>query len=328
MKKITVLGGGTGAFVVLSGLKKHNSLDLSAIVSMADSGGSTGKLRDQLGVLPPGDLRQCLVALSEAPNLWRKLFLYRFKTGDLKGHNFGNIFLSALQKVSKDYNEVIALTSYVLKTKGTVIPVTFEKANLSVKYANGKIVQGEGEIDENWKEDSRIAKALLLPAVSANPASLERIRESDFIIIGPGDLYTSIIPILLVNKMKDALKKTNARIIFIMNLMTKGGQTTDYTARDHISDLEKYLGKAPDVVIINTSKIPEEVIGFYSPENQRPVKNGSTIENFRGKIIKAEVIEDKIYKKKEEDLVNPVMRSILRHDARKLSTVLMNIFND
>src|SRR3989344_7254506 len=138
MKKITVLGGGTGTFVVLSGLKKY-PLDLSAIVTMMDSGGSTGRLRDQLGVLPPGDLRQCLVALSEASELWRKLFLYRFEKGDLKGHNFGNIFLSALEKVSENYNEVIESVSFVLKTKGKVIPVTFEKAHLCVKYESGKI---------------------------------------------------------------------------------------------------------------------------------------------------------------------------------------------
>src|SRR3989338_2925556 len=127
-KKITVIGGGTGTFVVLSGLKQH-PLDLGAIVTMMDSGGSTGRLRDQLGVLPPGDLRQCLVALSEASELWRKLFLYRFENGDLAGHNFGNIFLSALEKVSKHYDEVINTVSFVLKTKGKVIPVTYQSAH-------------------------------------------------------------------------------------------------------------------------------------------------------------------------------------------------------
>src|SRR3989344_7742857 len=144
-KKITVIGGGTGTFVVLSGLKKH-PLDLGVIVTMMDSGGSTGRLRDQLGVLPPGDLRQCLVALSEAPILWRKLFLYRFESGDFAGHNFGNLFLSALEKVSKDYDEVIDTASFVLKTKGKVLPVTFSKVHLGVKYSNGKILIGENKI--------------------------------------------------------------------------------------------------------------------------------------------------------------------------------------
>src|SRR3990167_7767430 len=135
MKKIVLIGGGTGTFVVLSGLKKF-PFNLSVIVSMMDSGGSTGRLRDQLGVLPPGDLRQCLVALSDASDLWRKLFLYRFESGDLQGHNFGNIFLTALEKVSSNYNEVMDTASYVLKTKGSVFPVTFEKTHVCVKYQN------------------------------------------------------------------------------------------------------------------------------------------------------------------------------------------------
>ena len=137
MKKITVIGGGTGTFVVLSGLKNFQ-LDLSVVVSMMDSGGSTGRLRDQLGILPPGDLRQCLVALSDAPILWRKLFLYRFEKGDLKGHNFGNIFLAALEKVSRSYDEAIETVAYVLKTKGKVIPVTLNKLHLVAEYENGK----------------------------------------------------------------------------------------------------------------------------------------------------------------------------------------------
>ena len=162
MKKITVIGGGTGTFVVLSGLKKY-PLDLSVVVTMMDSGGSTGRLRDQLGILPPGDLRQCLVALSDAPLLWRKLFLYRFEKGDLEGHNFGNIFLAALEKVSDSYDEAIETVSYVLKTKGNVIPVTLNKLHLVAEYENGKKVTGEGLIDENHSEKSRIKIAYLEP---------------------------------------------------------------------------------------------------------------------------------------------------------------------
>jgi len=197
MKKITVIGGGTGTFVVLSGLKDYE-LDLSVVVSMMDSGGSTGKLRDQLGVLPPGDLRQCLVALSDAPILWRKLFLYRFETGDFKGHNFGNLFLAALEKVSTSYDEAIQSASYVLKTKGKVFPVTHDKLHLAAEYENGKIVTGEGLIDENHAESSRIKRAYLTPSGTANVKAVEAIENSDYIIVGPGDLYTSIIPVLLV----------------------------------------------------------------------------------------------------------------------------------
>ena len=204
MKKVTVIGGGTGTFVVLSGLKEY-PFDLGVIVSMMDSGGSTGRLRDQLGVLPPGDLRQCLVALSEAPLLWRKLFLYRFESGDLANHNFGNIFLSALEKVTKSYDKVIETVSYVLKTKGKVIPVTFDKTHLCVTYESGKTIKGEGNIDEDNKEKSRIKKAYLDPLVQANPEALKRIKQSNFIIIGPGDLYTSIFPVLLTKGIKEAM---------------------------------------------------------------------------------------------------------------------------
>src|SRR3990170_3093431 len=162
MKKVTVIGGGTGTFVVLSGLKDEK-LDLSVVVSMMDSGGSTGRLRDQLGVLPPGDLRQCLVALSEAPLLWRRLFLYRFESGDFAGHNFGNLFLSALEKVCSSYDEVINTASFVLKTKGKVIPVTFDNTNLCVQYKSGVSVKGESRIEENINESSAIQKAYLEP---------------------------------------------------------------------------------------------------------------------------------------------------------------------
>ncbi len=324
MKRISVLGGGTGAFVVLSGLKKK-PVDLAAIVTMADSGGSTGKLRDQLGVLPPGDLRQCLVALSEAPNLWRKLFLYRFKTGDFKGHNFGNIFLSALEKVSKDYNEVLELTSYVLQIRGEVIPVTFRKTDLRCRYENGRELEGEGAIDENWNETSRIVKASLNPKVPPNPRVVSRLKESDFIIIGPGDLYTSIIPIFLVSGVKQAIMQSPAKIIYIMNLMTKGGQTAGYSAAMHLKDLTTYMGREPDIIILNTGKIPADVVRFYSPENQRPVVNGITREVFEGRLIKEDIIDSKIHTKNTADLVNPGVRSILRHDSKKLREVLMKI---
>ena len=266
MKKVTVIGGGTGTFVVLSGLKNHR-IDLGVIVSMMDSGGSTGRLRDQLGVLPPGDLRQALLALSDAPLLWRRLFLYRFQNGDLGGHNFGNIFLSALEKVSSNYNEVINTASYVLKTKGKVIPVTFERTHLGVEYESGSVVKGEGNIDKNYQEKTRVKRAFLEPAVVANSQAIKHILESDYIITGPGDLYASIIPILLVDGIKDALKRTKATCIYILNLMTKSGQTTDYTAYDHLKDVSHYFGKTPYYVIVNNGSIPEDILRWYEKEH-------------------------------------------------------------
>lgn len=318
MKKVTVLGGGTGTFVVLSGLKQY-PLDLAVIVSMMDSGGSTGRLRDQLGVLPPGDLRQCLVALSEASQIWRELFLYRFDEGDLKGHNLGNIFISALEKLSKNYDDVINTASTVLKTKGHVIPVTHEKTHLAVEYENGKKILGEGYIDEDNFEESRIRTAYLEPQVSANPKGIERVVDSDYLIFGPGDLYTSIIPVLLPKGMRDAVKKSKAHIIYIMNLMTKPGQTTGYRASDHIADLEHYLDRQVETVLIDTSTIPVEIVDWYSDHHSVRVENDLQVSGFSGTVIGDDCVAHLAYQKNNTDILT---RSILRHDSQKIAKIL------
>lgn len=322
LKKITVIGGGTGTFVVLSGLKKLN-IDLGVIVAMTDSGGSTGRLRDQLGILPPGDLRQCLVALSDAPLLWRKLFLYRFEKGDLKGHNFGNIFLVTLEKILKNYDEVVKIASYILQTKGEVLPVTFDKLHLVAEYENGKKITGEALIEENINEKSRIKNIYLSPKGDANKKAVERIINSDFIIIGPGDLYTSIIPVLLVDGITEAFSKTKAKIIFIMNLMTKAGQTTDYTAKDHIKELEKYLKRKIDIVLLNKGRISKKIIDFYKKHNEKKVIDDISEKKSEYLIVKANIIDNKPVKKNKADLIS---RSILRHDSEKLKKVLKKIF--
>jgi len=320
MKKITVIGGGTGTFVVLSGLKKY-PLDLSVVVTMMDSGGSTGRLRDQLGILPPGDLRQCLVALSDAPLLWRKLFLYRFEKGDLEGHNFGNIFLAALEKVSDSYDKAIETASYVLKTKGKVIPVTFNKLHLVAEYENGQKITGEGLIDENHSEKSRIKTAYLEPQGNANPVAIKSIEESEYLVIGPGDLYTSIIPVLLVNDVKEAMKKSKAKIIYIMNMMTKSGQTTNYKASDHVKDLVKYLGKEPDYILINNGSISEEILVSYKKYNEVKVVND--LNNNGYQIVEKDLVDVKKVEKSSSDIL---YRSILRHDSEKVAEELKKIF--
>jgi len=321
MKKITVIGGGTGNFVVLSGLKKY-PLDLSVVVTMMDSGGSTGRLRDQLGILPPGDLRQCLVALSDAPLLWRKLFLYRFEKGDLEGHNFGNIFLAALEKVSSNYDEAIETVSYVLKAMGKVIPVTLNKLHLVAEYENGKKVTGEGLIDENHSEKSRIKNAYLEPQGKANPKAIKSIEESDYIVIGPGDLYTSIIPVLLVKDIKEAMKKSKAKIIYIMNMMTKSGQTTSYKASDHVADLVKYLGREPEVVLINNGEISSDILSTYEHYNEVKVVNDLNKNGYQ--IIEKDLVDITKVEKNSSDIL---YRSILRHDSEKVAETLVSIFD-
>lgn len=321
MKKVTVIGGGTGTFVVLSGLKEYDELDLASVVTMTDSGGSTGRLRDQLGVLPPGDIRQSLVALSEASELWRNLFLYRFGKGDLRGHNFGNIFLSALEKISGDYREVVKVASYVLKTRGKVIPVTLDKTHLRVVYNSGKILEGEGKIDENTADLSGIKKIELTKRARGNSEAIERILTSDVIIIGPGDLYTSIIPVLLPDGIKKAFIKTRARLIYVVNLMTKKGQTTNFTALDHLLELERYIGRKIDIAVVNNSPIPKEILDWYKRHGEKVVDNDlnnlKRIEVYEGDII----YKSKVRKNKNDKLT----RSIMRHDSRKLAELLMKI---
>ncbi|MEN9328674.1 MAG: hypothetical protein RI947_1482 [Candidatus Parcubacteria bacterium] len=319
MKKITVIGGGTGTYVVLSGLKGRD-VDLSSIVTMTDSGGSTGRLRDQLGVLPPGDLRQSLVALSEASLLWRKLFLYRFENGDLKGHNFGNIFLSALEKVTTNYDEVIDTASYVLKTRGDVIPVTFEKAHLCVEYESGKIIKEEGNIDEDNNESSRIIKAYLEPKVSANPKAMKHIHESQIIIIGPGDLYTSVIPVLLVDGIKESLMESKAKIVYNLNMMTKSGQTMNYKASDYIRDLTQYIGRPPDMVTVNNGKISDEALEWYKINEEFPVENDLKEAGYKGKVIEEDLIDKQAHDKSASDTLR---RSLLRHDSGKLANIIL-----
>ncbi len=320
-KKITVLGGGTGTFVVLSGLKRYDDLSLSVIVSMTDSGGSTGKLRDQLGVLPPGDLRQCLLALSEASMNWRKLFLYRFDSGDLKGHNFGNIFLAALEKICFSYDEVVNFASILLKTKGEVIPVTKDKTHLVAYYENGKVVEREGLIDENKGEKSKIKKLSLKPNVFALKKAVETIKKSDFLVIGPGDLYTSIIPVLLPIGIVEAVKCFQGKIIYIMNLMTKAGQTYNYKASDHLRDLEKYLKRKIDIILINNEKINQKILNIYQKYDEIKVVND--LEKDRYKIIETDLLDNREFKKDSSDIL---YRSILRHDSNKLARVLIKIF--
>ena len=315
------MGGGTGTFVVLSGLKQHD-VDLGVIVNMMDSGGSTGRLRVQLGVLPPGDIRQCFVALSEAPDLWRRLFLYRFENGDFDGHNFGNIFLSTLEKVSKNYDEVLETASFVLKTKGKVLPVTHKKTNLCVEYSNGKVVKGEAEIDSNLLGQTTIKKAFLEPTVAAYPQSIQRIAESDVLVIGPGDLYTSIIPLFLVDGVREALQKTKAKIMYIVNLMTKSGQTNNYTAKDHVRDIETYLGRKVDAIIMHKGVLNEEIVNWYESHNEQTVRDdlGNDV-----RVVRANVADNMPVAPNNADKISSYARSILRHDSTRLANTIMTL---
>lgn len=323
MKNITVIGGGTGTFVVLSGLKNYD-YNLSAVVTSMDSGGSTGKLRDQYGVLPPGDVRQCLVALSEASELWRKLFLYRFEKGDFKGHNFGNIFLTALEQVTAPhYQEVIDTASYILQTKGKVIPVTFDRVHLCAEYEDGETLVSEDLIDSAFHKEARIRRAFLKPDASSNPNAIEAILSADYIIMGPGDLYTSIIPNLLVGGIEEAFAVTKAKIILNINLMTKRGQTPNYTGSDHVKDLERYMNRKVDTVILNNKKITKEVEEYYNEYGEQEVLDDmGDYTDHPVHVLRADIVAEQVFTKSMSDVI---VRSLQRHDPEKLAKVLTSV---
>ncbi len=320
-KKIVIIGGGTGTFVILTGLRQY-PVDLAAIIGMMDSGGSTGRLRDQLGVLPPGDLRQALVALSDSQEIWRDLFVYRFENGDLCGHNFGNLFLSALEKITGSIEEAIDLASFILNVRGEVIPVTFDQCQLCVELVDGFIIEGESHIDEprEMSERPRIKRAFLSPPASPNPRALSQIKSADLIVIGPGDLYTSIIPNLLVAGVAGAIKESAARKVFVMNLMTKYGQTTNYTASEHLSDLEKYLGSGVlAAVLVNNRRLRQKILDWYLESNEAMVKDDfadeAGVEVLRADLLSQAVVEG--------SRADKVRRSLIRHDPQKLARELV-----
>ncbi len=321
--RIVVIGGGTGSFTALTGLKKY-PVNLTAVVTMMDSGGSSGRLRDELGVLPPGDIRQCLVALSHSSTLMRDLFTYRFEDGNLKGHTFGNIFLSTLEKTTGSIEKAISEIGKILKIEGTVAPVTFSKTDLCVELIDGKIIEGETHIDDadGKKKRSRIKKAFLKPKVISNPTAINAITHADLILIGPGDLYTSIIPNLLVGGVTNALKKSKAKKVYALNLMTKYGQTTHYSASDHVQDLEKYIGKNMlDFVLVNNKMPNKKTLEWYEKFAEEPVLNNlEKINTF--KIISNNLIKDVILKK---NIADQQRRSIIRHDPDKLAKAVIDL---
>ena len=320
-KNIVTIGGGTGSFMLLTGLKKY-PVNLSAIVSMADDGGSTGILRDELGVLPPGDVRQCLVALSDSPQIMRELMNYRFDSGTLKGHNFGNLFLSALEKIKGDFLAGIEEASKLLSIKGEVVPVINKNVRMHIELKNGKIIIGENNLDHN--EEIRkigLAKISLQPSVSANKKAIEKIRKADLIIIGPGDYYGSIVPNLLAKNITQALKTSPAKIIYICNLTNKKGQTDGYDLEKYVTELNKLIGlPRVDLVIYNNGKIDSALVRKYEKrEGKDSVVKESEDKSGDYAIIRADIIRNI----KVTSLTGS--QSFIRHDSAKLASVIIKL---
>lgn len=318
MKKIVVIGGGTGNFTVLQGLKNY-PVELSAIVSMADDGGSTGILRDELGVLPPGDVRQCLVALSTSSRLMRSLMNYRFENGGLGGHSFGNLFLSALEKVTGSFEKAVEEMGRILYIKGKVIPVTTHQVRLKMILNDRKVLEGEKEIYLSQEIDQGYKSIYLEPYPKANHHALEEIEHADLIVMGPGGLHTSLIPNLLVEGVSEAIRNSAAKKIFVVNLMNRKGQTTGYKVSDYLNEVVKYIGEDVfDFILVNQQKPPKELIEMYSGE-------GSLVENDleEERVVSASLL-GALTKQAKTDLMR---RSLIRHDPKKLSQELMKIVN-
>lgn len=319
VKKVVTIGGGTGTFTVLSGLKKY-PLDLTAVINMVDDGGSTGRLRDEFGVLPPGDLRQGLVALSEASPMMRKLFTHRYTKGDLEGHSFGNIFISTLEQVSGSLDKALDVAGNILNIRGRVIPVTLTKVRLVAELNNGKMIHGEGVLD-NYQLLSRfgIKRIYLKPKAKPNPKALQAIKEADVIIIGPGDLYTTMIPNLLV--VGKAIAKSKAKKIYVASLMNKHGHTDDFTVFDYIKTLERVMGTENvfDVVIYNTKTPNKALVKKYSDEGE-PVSLGAVPKKLPFKLVGAPILGAGVAKKSKSD---KALHSLIRHDPDKLANAIV-----
>ncbi len=324
MKKIVTIGGGTGSFVLLSGLKKY-PVRLSAIVSMADDGGSTGILRDELGVLPPGDIRQCLVALSDSSDKMRELMNYRFENGGLKGHSFGNLLLSALEKINGNFLKGVEDVSGLLNVKGEVIPVTDSDVNLYMELNNEKVLKGEHQINLDSEIEKRgIKKIYLKPKARANKKALQRIKEANMIIIGPGNFYCSIIPNFLVNGIAKAVRDSKAIIVFNCNLVNKKGHTEKFTLDDYAGIINKYLGKERiDFITFNSSRPAEKLVDKYQKHKEFLVPFKKELKRERNyKIILTPLLRKEASKPNKVDVLAN-QRVFIRHDPDKLAKTLM-----
>jgi uncharacterized cofD-like protein len=322
MKKVVVIGGGTGNFVVLSGLKKHN-LDISAIVSMADDGGSTGRLRDELGVLPPGDVRQCLVALSDSSRLMRDLMNYRFSNGTLKGHSFGNIFLSTLEKVTGSFEKAVEEVGKILVIKGKVIPATTNKVRLKMVLKNGTQLNGEDEVYRSQDLNQGCQSMYLEPEPRVDPHAISEIMTADCVIIAPGGLYNSLIPVFLVEEISRALEQTRAKKIIVSNLMNRKGQTSGYKLSKFINEMARFIGKDIfDYILVNNTKPSPEMLKKYEHESEFIINDLKE----DPRVIEADLISSTISNYSQSDALS-TLRALIRHDSNKLAKVLTTIIN-
>lgn len=325
-KNIVVIGGGTGTYNLLQGLKAYaDTVNITAVVTMADSGGSTGRLRDEFGQLPVGDVRMALCALATDSDthadVVRELFLYRFDKGEgLAGHNFGNLLLTALTEIVGDTSTAIETAAQILRITGSVIPVTSDNVQLVATYNTNETVIGEHYIDTPppSAHDNRITHLRVIPEATINPKAKAAILAADMIVLGPGDLYTSILANCVVGGVREAVAASQATLVYICNLMSRSGQTIGMHSREYVQEIEKYLGVTPHHVICNTSPFPVALLESYKQEGNHQVENNITTVT----VHEIDVVSTESYMTKDGDTVT---RSLIRHDGEKLATAVMGL---
>lgn len=325
-KRVVVVGGGTGTHTVLRGLREYaDVIDIKAIVSMADSGGSTGRLRDEFGYLPIGDVRNALTALAGTDSvLLRELFLYRFNKGEgLYGHNFGNLFITALTDILGSEVAAIKAAASILNVVGEVIPVTTTNTKLTALYDDGSVVVGQHEIDEalTTKNDSRIVELGLQPKADLYEEAELAIREADLLVLGPGDLYTSILANCVVDGFREAVSMSNAKIVYVCNLMSKRGQTVGMHAAEHIAEISKHIGRVPDVALINTATFKDDLVRKYEAEGDHPILNNCDDSGLCTIEARPLASSDDI----EQQTHDLIKRSLIRHDSDALAKALIEL---
>lgn len=315
--KIVVIGGGTGLSVLLRGLKKYTS-NITAIVTVADDGGSSGILREDLGMLPPGDIRSCLLALANTEPAMEKLLQYRFKEGRLKGQNFGNLFIAAMNEIHGNFETAIKEMSNVLAVTGKVLPMTLENVKLYAKLEDEHVVEGESNIPiKNGEFGSRIDYVFIRPEkVKPVDEATYAIKEADCIVLGPGSLYTSVIPNLLVEDIVSFIDNSDALKIYIPNVMTQPGETDCYNVLDHVRAILKHSKEGIiDYVITNVEMIPEETLDKYQKDGAKAViiteEEEKILAEMNIKVIKNNLID--------------IKKNYIRHDAIKLSEIIMDL---
>lgn len=317
--RISCLGGGTGLFHLLRGLKTiHHSL-LTSIVSTSDDGGSSGRLKESFGVLPPGDVRRSLVALSNAPDFMNQVMQYRFEEGgDLRGHSFGNLLITVLSKLTGSVVDAAKSVADLLYIQGMVVPISNTPTTLCAQFEDGTVVKGETNIDAGNGRDLNlhIEKLWHEPEQRGDVGAYACIMNSDIVTIGPGDLFTSVITNLIIRDIKEAITTTKAKKVYICNLMTKPGETANYNAYQHVKEVIKYLGcDCLDYIILSDTKLPESKIQEYAKKNQAPVVLGNVtkIKELTKAIILVEDVGDAV--------------ELVRHDPIKLRNVIQQIID-